>query len=159
MMMTMMMMTTTMHFHFDLVKFGQENRVCTVIFTYCGITIIIIIIMMSSLYVCLLVSLSLSNITGKRVNRFTWNLQNRSDLVQEMIWNIYGMFRFTPCIQDYDLCSFWGAHVREQHYEKTRQWIFFEIFRTGQIWDREYSVIFLWCCVLIFGSRIELYIS
>ena len=37
---------------------------------------------------CLFVCLSVSNITDKRLNRFSWNFQDRGDLIQGTIGNI-----------------------------------------------------------------------
>ena len=51
--------------------------------------------------VCLSVCLSVSNITEKRLNGFSWNLQGRWDLIQGTIRNIFRMFHSTPWAQDF----------------------------------------------------------
>ena len=51
--------------------------------------------------VCLSVCLSVSNITKKRLNGFSWNLQGRWDLIQGTIRNIFRMFHSTPWTQDF----------------------------------------------------------
>ena len=51
--------------------------------------------------VCLSVCLSVSNITEKRMNGFSWYLQGRWDLIQGTIGNIFRMFHLTPWTQDF----------------------------------------------------------
>ena len=51
-------------------------------------------------FVCLSVSLCVSNITEKRVNGFSWNLQGKWNLVQGTIWEVFGMFYWTPWTQE-----------------------------------------------------------
>ena len=41
-----------------------------------------------------------SNITGKRMNGFSWNFQERLHIRQRKIWNIFGSWWLTPWIQD-----------------------------------------------------------
>ena len=61
-------------------------------------------VMFSSLSVaCLFVCLSVSNITEKRLNGFSWNFQGRWDLIQWTIGNIFRMFHITPWTQDFSL--------------------------------------------------------
>ena len=66
------------------------------------IAVVILIIVIVICYyhrTCLSVCLSIcpsvlsvfSNITGKRMNRLSWNFQDSSDIVQETNWNILGM--------------------------------------------------------------------
>ena len=55
----------------------------------------------SFLVCCLSVCLSLSNITEKRLNGFSWNFQCRWDFIQDTIGNIFRMFHLTPSIQDF----------------------------------------------------------
>ena len=43
-------------------------------------------------------SMTLSSITEKRLNGFSWNFQKRTDLTQGAIWNTFGMLRLTPWI-------------------------------------------------------------
>ena len=50
------------------------------------------------LYCVLRKSVSVTNITGKRMNGFSWNFQQRSDMRQGMIYNIFGMLRLTSWI-------------------------------------------------------------
>ena len=50
---------------------------------------------------CLFVCLPVSNITQKRLNRFSWNCQRRWDLIQGIIGNIFRMFHSTPGTQDF----------------------------------------------------------
>ena len=45
------------------------------------------------------VCLSVSNITGKRMNRFSWNFQDRSSNIQGTIWKMLGVLCLTPSIQ------------------------------------------------------------
>ena len=63
----------------------------------------------SSLCICLSFVCLLATLRKKRANRFTWKLQDMSDLVQGTIWNILGMFRLTPCIQEYNFRFFRGS--------------------------------------------------
>ena len=51
-------------------------------------------------YVFLRKPVSVSNITGKLMNGFPWNFQQRLGLRQGTIWNIFGMLQLTPSIQD-----------------------------------------------------------
>ena len=51
------------------------------------------------LFVCLSVCLSISNITEKRLNGFSWNFQGRWDLIEGTIGNICRMFHSTPWTQ------------------------------------------------------------
>ena len=51
--------------------------------------------------VCLSVCLSVSNVTEKRLNGFSWNLLGRWDLLQGTIGNIFRMFHLTPWTQDF----------------------------------------------------------
>ena len=46
------------------------------------------------------VCLPVSNITEIHVYGFTWNFQGRWNLVQGTLWNIFGMVRWTPSIQE-----------------------------------------------------------
>ena len=50
---------------------------------------------------CLFVCLSVSNITGKRLNGFSWIFQDRWDLIQGTIGNIFRMFHLTPWTQEF----------------------------------------------------------
>ena len=50
------------------------------------------------LFLCLSVSLSVSNITDKRMNEFSWNFQDRWQLVQWTFCNILVMFHLMLCI-------------------------------------------------------------
>ena len=43
-------------------------------------------------------SMPLSSIAEKRLNRFSWNLQQRTDMTHGAIWNIFAMLRLTPWI-------------------------------------------------------------
>ena len=43
-------------------------------------------------------SMPLSSIAEKRLNRFSWNFQKRTDMTQIAIWNIFGMLRLIPWI-------------------------------------------------------------
>ena len=45
-------------------------------------------------------SVLVSNITGKRMNGFSWNFQERLHIRQRKIWNIFGSWWLTPWIQD-----------------------------------------------------------
>ena len=45
------------------------------------------------------VCLSVSNITGKRLNGFSWHFQGRWDLIQGTIGNIFRIFHVTPWTQ------------------------------------------------------------
>ena len=59
-------------------------------------------VMLSSLsFACLFVCLSVSNITEKRLNGFSWNFQSRWDLIQGTIGNIFRMFHLTPWTKDF----------------------------------------------------------
>ena len=57
-------------------------------------------VMLSSLLVCLLVSLfvrvSVDNIAEIRVNGFSWNCPDRSGMIQGTIWKIWGASTFNP---------------------------------------------------------------
>ena len=48
---------------------------------------------------CLSVCLSVSNITGKRLNGFSWFFQGKWDLIQGTIENIFRMFYYIPSTQ------------------------------------------------------------
>ena len=47
------------------------------------------------------ICLSVSNITGKRLNGFSWIFQGRWDLIQGTIGNIFKMFHSTPWTQEF----------------------------------------------------------
>ena len=52
-------------------------------------------------FMCLSVCLSVSNITEKRLNGFSWNFQGRWKLIQGTIGNIFRVFHLTPWTQDF----------------------------------------------------------
>ena len=52
------------------------------------------------IFVGLCVCLPVSNITEKCVNGVPWNLQGKWNLVQGIIWNVFGMFCLTPWTQE-----------------------------------------------------------
>ena len=64
--------------------------------------------------VCLFVCLSVSNITKKQSNRFSWNFQGRCDLIQKTIRNILRIFHLTLWTQDF----FFTFLASQQHCRK-----------------------------------------
>ena len=58
----------------------------------------------------LFVFLSVSHITEKRQNGFSWNFQGRWDLIQGTIGNIFRIFHLTPWTQEFLFHFFGGIH-------------------------------------------------
>ena len=74
-------------------------------------------VMFSSIFV----GLSVSHVTGKLVNGFSWKLQDRSDLVRGTTWSIWGMFDSTPCIHDFFFYLFTGESVSVSNITEKRE--------------------------------------
>ena len=79
-----------------------------------------VIVCLSVLFVCV----SLDNITEKRVNGFSWNVRDRSGMVDGTIWNHLGSVTFNPLSTGFLFCVFNEIRVCLQHYGKTDWRIF-----------------------------------
>ena len=93
-------------------------------------------VMFSSLLVCM----SVSDITKKRVKGFSWNFQDISDMAHGTHWNILRIICFISWVQDfsYFFCSGVGVG-RSGSISKITKIMsvdFHEIFRTGRPWHQ-----------------------
>ena len=121
--------------------------------------------MFSSLLVCkfLFVCFPVSNIVEKRVDGFSWNVQDILGEVQKIILKIFGVVSLTNCIQGFFLYVFKEIRICEQHCGKTEKKDVHEIFRKGRAWKtleyfRDLEVnplklgsmfLFSWSCFLV----------
>ena len=73
-----------------------------------------------SLFVCVFVSfLSVSNITGKHMGRFSSNFQDMLGKIQGAIWKIWRVVCLTTSMQVFFYIIFKEIHVSEQYWGKT----------------------------------------
>ena len=95
------------------------------------------------LYGCVSVRLSFNNITDGWMNRFSLNFVERSNMTQITILTILGLLLLTPWVH---VCFsiFSGESVFVSNITVNG---FHEIFWIGHIDHKEWSGIFLWCCV------------
>ena len=115
-------------------------------------------VMFSLLSVALSVRLSVSNITEKRLNGFSWNLQGRWDFIEETIVNIFNMFHLTPWTQDF-FPLFRSNPCLLAALQKNGWTDFHEILRNRRTWHREQSGIFSGCYNKPLESWVDLSIS
>ena len=95
-------------------------------------------------FVGLSVRLSVSNITEKRLNGFSWNFPGRWDFIQGTIGNIFRMFRLTPWTQDF-FPTFSEQSMPLSSIAEKQLNRFSWNFRIGRSWHREQSGTFLGC--------------
>ena len=121
------------------------------------------------MYLCLSASLSVSNITEKRMNGFSWNFQNRWQLIQGTFCNILGIFHLMSLTVLLLLLlllllfggfwgSFlviWGASVSVANITVKRVNGFSWIFQADRIWNNKQSETFWAYCMLPFESKID----
>ena len=88
---------------------------------------------------CLFVCLTLSNITGKRMDRFSWNFQDTMGKIQETIWYISWMVCFTPLYTGFLFIFFQGNQCLWASLRKNGWTDFREFFRKGRTWGKEQS--------------------
>ena len=65
--------------------------------------------------------MSVSNIAGKRMDGFSWNIQDMLGRIPGTIWKIWGLVCLTLCRQGFFLYVFKEIRVCEQHYGKTNK--------------------------------------
>ena len=74
-------------------------------------------------FICLLVCLPVGNIMEKnRVNRFSWNFQDKSGVKHGTVWNIWEMFLLTIRVRGFFLCV-------SRKYVSETVWIWKKFFR------------------------------
>ena len=108
-------------------------------------------------FICLFACLW-TTLRKKRVNGFSWNLQDRSGMIHGTIWKNWGVSRLTPWVLGYLYCvlrksvsvtNITGKRMNGfswnfQQRSDMRQGMIYNIF--GRTWDKEWSTIFSGCC-------------
>ena len=100
-----------------------------------------------SLFVCVFVSfLSVSNITGKHMGRFSSNFQDMLGKIQVAIGKIWRVVCLTISMQGFFLYYFQGNPCLWATLGKNGWTDFHEIFRKGRSWDKEQPQTFVGSC-------------
>ena len=106
-------------------------------------------------HLCWFVCVSVSNITGKFINGFPWNFQDRSSKIQGTIWKFLGVLCLTPSIQARSYLEVYSSMIQVCYIFffqenpcvsatlRENGWTdFHEIFRKNWTWDKEQSETF-----------------